>query len=62
MELYTHMQHIPHTRNRSISKKIKFKRVTWRTKETKSNINQLKTKPTKTQSRKQDQSRVSTVE
>ena len=48
--------------NQSSPKKRKHKRVIWWAKETKNGIDQLKTKLTETQNRKQDQSRVPTGE
>ena len=48
--------------NQSSPKKRKHKRVIWWAKQTKNDIDQLKTKLTETQNRKQDQSRVPTGE
>lgn len=54
--MYTHKQ------NQNSPERRKYQRATWLAKETKNGIEQLKTKLTKTQARKRDQSRVPTGE
>ena len=51
-----------HTSNQNTPKKTKYKTVTWQAKKAKNDINQLKTKLTKTPTRKQDQRRLPTRE
>ena len=55
---YTHIY--THKQNQNSPKKRKYRRLTWQAKETKNNINQLETKLTKAQTRKQNQSKVPT--
>ena len=57
---YTHI-HTPKEYQNN-PKKRQYKIVTWQTKKTKNDINQLKTKLTKTQTRKQNQNKVPTEE
>ena len=51
-----------HTQRQNSPKKTKYKTVTWQAKKAKNDINQLKTKLTKTPTRKQDQRRLPTRE
>ena len=51
-----------HKQNQNSPRKIKFNRLTWRTKKTKNYIYQLRTKLTKVQTGKQNQSKMPTGE